>query len=120
LDFRLELLFDDRPFLSRVQAAHQLCVPVANLMEWKSKGLISCSREKGLGWQFRRADVECFEAQYMLLTEAAFLLDVSVCTVRQWMKNDRLFPVSGPGVDGCKRLLFRRADVERLRLSNSR
>jgi hypothetical protein len=84
-----------------VQAAHQLCVPVANLMEWKSKGLISCSREKGLGWQFRRADVECFEAQYMLLTEAAFLLNASVCTVRQWMKNDHLFPVSGPGIDGC-------------------
>lgn len=119
LDFRLELLCDDRPFLSRVQAARQLCVPVANLMEWESKGLISCSREKGLGWQFDRADVERFDAQYLLLTEAASLLDVSTYMVRQWMKKDRLSPVSGPSIDGCKRLLFRRSDVEQLRLSGN-
>jgi hypothetical protein len=119
LDFRLELLCDDRPFFSRVQAAHQLSVPVANLMEWESKGLISCSREEGLGWQFNRADVERFDAQYVLLREAVSLLDVSTYMVQQWMKKDCLSPISGPSIDGCKRLLFRRSDVEQLCLSRN-
>ena len=120
LDFQLELLMDDRPFLSRAQAAHQLRVPVAILMAWSYHGLIPCLREKGMGWQFDRADVEQFAAQYVVLEEAAYLLGIYSQTLRLWIKKELLSPISGRGIDRCQRLLFRRADVEQLRLSRCR
>jgi hypothetical protein len=120
LDFQLELLTDDRPFLSRAQAAHQLQVPVAILMAWSGCGLIPCFRERGMGWQFTRADVEHFAAQYVVLEEAAYLLGIYSQTLRLWIKKGLLSPISGRGIDRCQRLLFRRADVEQLRLSRGR
>ncbi|MBK6709947.1 MAG: TniQ family protein [Chloroflexi bacterium] len=120
LDFQLELLTDDRLFLSRVQAAHRLQVPVAILMAWSGRGLIPCLREKGMGWQFARADVEQFAAQYVVLEEAAYLLGIYSQTLRLWVKKGLLSPISSRGIDRCQRLLFRRADVEQLRLSRRR
>jgi predicted site-specific integrase-resolvase len=120
LDFQLELLTDDRPFLSRAQAAHQLRVPVAILMAWAHHGLIPCLRERGMGWQFARADVEQFAAHYVVLEEAAYLLGIYSQTLRLWIKKGLLSPISGRGTDRCQRLLFRRADVEQLRLSRGR
>lgn len=117
LDFQLEQLTDDRPFLSRAQAAHQLRVPVAILMAWSHHGLIPCLRERGMGWQFARADVEHFAAHYVVLEEAAYLLGIYSQTLRLWIKKGILSPISGHGIDRCQRLLFRRADVEQLRLS---
>ncbi len=120
LDFQLELLTDDRPFLSRAQAARQLRVPVAILMEWSGHGLIPCVRERGTSWQFDRADVEHFAAQYVGLEEAAYLLGRYSETLRLWIKKGLLSPISGRDIDGCQRLLFRRADVQQLHLSRSR
>lgn len=117
LDFQLDLLPEDRPYLSRSQAARRLQAPVATLMEWSRHGLIPCVREPGVGWQFACTDLERFMAQYVLLEEAASLLGVYNYKLRQWMKKGRLSPVCGPSVDGCRRPLFRRADVERLLLS---
>ncbi|MCZ7674189.1 MAG: hypothetical protein M5U34_47210 [Chloroflexi bacterium] len=120
LDFQLELLTDDRPFLSQAQAARQLQVPVAILMAWSGRGLIPCFSERGVGWQFARADVEQFAAQYVVLEEAAYLLGIYSQTLRLWIKKGLLSPISGCGIDLCQRLLFRRADVEQLRLSRDR
>ena len=117
LDFRLEMVSDDRPFLSRLQVAQQMCIPVAVLMEYAQQGFIPFVREKGLGWQFSRIDVAAFTSQYLMIQDAAFLLDNSIYTMRQLMKNGLLKPVSGPSIDGCKRFLFDRADVEQLSLS---
>lgn len=57
---------------------------------------------------------------YLVIQEAAFLLDASIYTIQQLMKNGLLQPVSGPGIDGCQRLLFERADVEQLCFSHNR
>ncbi len=120
LDFQLERLPEARPFLSRRQAARQLRVPVAILMQWSHCGLIPSLRERGVGWQFTRTDVEHFAAQYVVLEEAAHLLGIYSQTLRLWVKKGDLSPISGRGIDGCQRLLFRRADVERLCLSRQR
>lgn len=120
LDFRLEMVSGDRPFLSRLQVAQQMCIPIAVLMEWAQHGLIPFVREKGLGWQFSRTDVAAFTSRYLVIQEAAFLLDASIYTIQQLMKNGLLQPASGPGIDGCQRLLFERADVEQLCLSRNR
>lgn len=117
LDFQLELLPEERPYLSRLQAARRLQVPVAILMEWSLHGFLSFVRAPGAGWQFARAELDRFTAQYARLEETACLLDVSNHTLRQWMKKGRLSPICGPSVDGCQRPLFRRADVERLLIS---
>lgn len=120
LDIQLDLLPEARPFLSRAQAAHQLHVSATVLMQWSHRGLIPCFRERGLGWQFARADVERFAAQYVVLEEAAYLLGIYSQTLRLWIKKGVLSPISGRGIDGCQRPLFRRADVEQLRLSRKR
>jgi hypothetical protein len=117
LDFQLDLLPEERPYLSRLQAARRLQVPVAILMEWSLHGFLSFVREPGAGWQFARAELDRFTAQYARLEETARLLGVSNYTLRQWMKKGRLFPICGPSVDGCQRPLFHRTDVKRLLLS---
>jgi hypothetical protein len=117
LDFRLEVVSDYRPFLSRLQVAQRLRIPVAVLMEWAHQGFIPYVREKGLGWQFNRIDVAAFTRRYLMIQDAAFLLDASIYMMQQLMKNGLLKPVSGPSIDGCKRLLFDRTDVEQLCLS---
>ena len=38
--------------------------------------------------------------------------------MQKWARNGRLRPVSGPGIDGGHRYLFRREDVDRLRPEN--
>lgn len=117
LDFQLDLLPEERPYLSRSQAARRLHVPVAILIEWSLHGYLSFVREPGTGWQFARAELDRFTAQYARLEETAWLLGVSNYTLRQWVKKGRLSPICGPSVDGCQRPLFRRPDVERLLIS---
>jgi len=50
--------------------------------------------------------------------DAAETLDSGLNGVQKWCRRGRLKPVSGPRLDGYRRYLFRRADVERLRPEN--
>lgn len=120
LDCQLELLVEDRPFLSRWQAARQLQVTVAALMNWSQQGFIPYVWEPGMGCQFSREDLAAFMDRYVILEEAAYLSGVYTATLQRWIKKGCLSPVSGRDIDGCHRPLFLRADVERLRLSRCR
>ena len=117
---RLELLDDNRPFITCLQLAHQWHLLPTTLAEWARKGLLPGTREPGLGWQFDRADVATFAHRYILLHQVAFQLKVSTSRLQRWVQQGRLPPVSGPAIDGCSRILFHRADVEQLSLSANR
>lgn len=120
LELRLELLDDNRPFITCLQLAHQWHLLPTTLAEWARKGLLPGTREPGLGWQFDRADVATFAHRYILLHQVAFQLKVSTSRLQRWVQQGRLPPVSGPAIDGCSRILFHRADVEQLSLSANR
>lgn len=120
LEFYLELLEDDRPFITCLQLAHQMYLPPTTLVEWARKGLLPGAREPGLGWQFDRADVAAFTNRYILLYNAACQLKVSDYRLQRWVQQGRLSPASGPTIDGCSRVLFYRAEVEQLSLSVNR
>lgn len=85
---------------------------------WVENGLLVPVEQKQSAMYFSRAEVERFENQFILTTEAAKILQMTELAVQTWARNGRLHPVSGPGVDDRAAYLFRRDEIEKLRPEN--
>jgi hypothetical protein len=68
---------------------------------------------RGGGWHTSRDNIERFFQEYVFATEIAEKLGIVSIMVRRLLEERGIFPVSGPGVDGAKKLLYRRtAEIE--------
>jgi hypothetical protein len=68
---------------------------------------------RGGGWHISRDNIERFFQEYVFATEIAEKLGIVSIMVRRLLEERGIFPVSGPGVDGAKKLLYRRtAEIE--------
>ena len=79
---------------------------------WVRRGLICPAAVHNNIHYFDEAQVARFYEDYLDLGQMAQLLDISDQTAWKWTKRERLIPVSGPGVDGCKKYLFHREDID--------
>jgi len=87
------------------------------LSKWISQGLLKTIVIKNALYIYKNDIVE-FKNKFIFAKEASRILKVSKQTVQIWAHNGRLKPVSGLSINGCRRYLFYRADIERLRPEN--
>ena len=60
------------------------------------------------GWRISRKAIEQFFREYVFATELASQTGMMSIVVRKRLAERGILPVSGPGVDGAKKLLYRR------------
>jgi excisionase family DNA binding protein len=108
----------DRPYLMRIEIALRLHVHYDAITTWASNGLLKPAKVHKDIMYFDREEVGNFINGHVFVEEAAGILGVGKLVVQKWARNGRLKAVSGNGVDGRHRYLFRREDVERLRPEN--
>jgi hypothetical protein len=60
------------------------------------------------GWQISRSSIGKFYKDYVFATELADRLGMVSIVVRRLLEERSILPVSGPGADGAKKLLYRR------------
>ena len=61
----------------------------------------------GHRYLFRRSDLEALRpAQRLSAPQKAKQLGISRSQLVQWIKQGKVKPISGPGIDGCGRYLF--------------
>jgi hypothetical protein len=63
---------------------------------------------EGGGWWIRRETIDEFFRNYVFATELAARTGTVSIVVRRRLEERSIFPVSGPGIDGGKQLLYRR------------
>lgn len=72
------------------------------------------------GWWISRKTIEEFFRDYVFATELTARTGLMSIVVRKRLEELSVFPVSGPGVDGAKKLLYRRTpEVERFVLEST-
>jgi predicted site-specific integrase-resolvase len=114
----LEDLKTRRPFVTRRHIAEQMGVKTYIVGRWVKHGLIQQEYRRGVGWYFSREVAERFIREHLFSDEAAEMLQIAPLVVQKWVRNGRLHPVSGPGIDGGHRYLFRREEIARYRPEN--
>ncbi|MDM8520292.1 excisionase family DNA-binding protein [Anaerolineales bacterium HSG6] len=97
-------------YLNSHQAAQILQIGLPALRRWVAQGRLNAVETERGSYQhylFHRAEMERLSpARRLSLTQMAQQLNLSRSQTLQWVKEDKLKPISGPGVDGCKHYLF--------------
>jgi hypothetical protein len=99
-------------------AAEMIGVEPIVLCRWVLRGRLRAVSGPGIDgysrYLFHRAEIERFLPDNRLtLPEVARLLNLSRSQVWVHVKQSKLKPLSGPGIDDCKHYLFLRSDLER-------
>jgi len=79
---------------------------------WVRAGLINADRENGSS-HISPAAVLNFQKKYVLATELAKQIHTSSRALRDRLRSIELFPISGPGIDGCRQTLYLRSPLLR-------
>ena len=74
---------------------------------WIRRGLLCPAAVHNNIQYFDEVEVACLCEEYLDLDEAAQYMDITTQTAWKWVKRERIIPVSGPGIDECKKYLFR-------------
>lgn len=64
---------------------------------------------RGGGWRILRKNIDEFYWVYVFASELSERVELASVTVRRLLAERGIFPVSGPGVDSGKKILYRRA-----------
>jgi hypothetical protein len=79
------------------------------------KGVILCNRKqdnRGFCRLITQEQIEEFRSTYMLPTAMAVTLGTSSANISKLLMMNGITPISGPGVDGGRQFVFRKADIE--------
>lgn len=110
----LERSKEERGWVNHKEVSRQMGVNDSSVVCWVKSGLLSPLVVCGRTYYFDRKAVEKFVAGHVFMEEATGMAGVGEDVIKDWMRERRLRPVSGPKVDFYYRHLFRRADIERL------
>lgn len=115
----LSELQQNQPLVSRYQFAQRLGIKRLHIIDtWIANGLLEPVDPNAELIQFTNETVEQFLTDYIWTEEAGEIMKIGKLTVQKWARNGRLHPVSGRGIDGLHRYLFRRSEMERFRPEN--
>ncbi|MCL4262239.1 MAG: TniQ family protein [Anaerolineae bacterium] len=112
-------------YVGTKEAMRILSVGPLTVQKWARNGRLRPVSGPGVDsrsvYLFRRVDVERLSpANRLTLAQLAGHLGVSVDQVRVWVKEGRVRPFSGPGVDDCGRFVFLKTDISLGNLNNLR
>ncbi|MCA9933748.1 MAG: helix-turn-helix domain-containing protein [Ardenticatenaceae bacterium] len=107
--FLLNHVFSDR-------AADLLGLTLLATQKWARKGRLKAVSGPGVDdchrYLFRLKDVWRLRPENRLTTpEIATLLGMSKSQIHQWIRDEKIRPVSGPGIDEMKHYLFLRSEL---------
>lgn len=76
--------------------------------------LVAVARRAGrrAEWRLSRVALQQFQHRYVFGRDVAHMLGRSARAVAAFLVSEAVMPVAGPGVDGCRQLVFPRAAVE--------
>lgn len=63
------------------------------------------------GVRVKRKEVEIFKAKYVFCTELGQTLETSFRKARAILADSYIHPISGPGIDDCRQLLYLRNEL---------
>lgn len=106
----------DKGWVSHNEIARRMGVKEPSILRWIESGLLAPVVACESVYYLEQDTAEQFAAGHVFIDEAAEIAGVPTDAVREWIREGLLEPVSGPKVDLYYRNLFRREDVERLRL----
>ena len=109
----------DRGWVSHKEVARQMGVKESSVSRWVESGLLSPVAACGGVHYFDENRADEFATGHVFIDQVVEIAETTPDTVREWIRDGLLEPVSGPKVDRYYRNLFRREDVERLSLANS-
>lgn len=103
-------------YVGTKEAMRVLSVGPLTVQKWARNGRLRPVSGPGVDsrsvYLFRRVDVERLSpANRLTLAQLAGHLGVSVDTLRGWVREGRITPFSGPGVDDCGRFVFLKETV---------
>ena len=115
-DGKVQAEAEEKGWVKYEQVAQRMGVDISSVLLWAGSGLLS---PVGSSAHYFEPDVvDEFVAGHILSREAAEILNIRKPLLRKWIRQRRLACVSGPSIDGGKRYLFQRQEVERLRPEN--
>lgn len=84
------------------------------MKRWRERGLLKPIASYSKLPYYDRIQLDEFMVEHVFNDDAIQILGIGYKALRGWIQNGRLEPVSGRRIDGCRRYLFRRKDLERL------
>jgi hypothetical protein len=109
----------EQKWLNRTDTAKVLGVASAVLSRWIAQGLLTptfapfgCAGQR---WRrFPESAIQEFQETYAFTCQAAEILGIGILTLRDWMSQGVLTPVTIGETCRCHSHLFRRADLEQM------
>ena len=117
-DGKVQAEAEEKGWVKCEQVAQRMGVDSNSVLLWVESGLLSPVAVESSAHYFEPDAVDEFVAGHILSEEAAKILNIRKPLLRKWISKRRLACVSGPSIDGGKRYLFQRQEVERLRPEN--
>ena len=104
----------EKNWMDDKEIAKRMGVMQSSVHHWIESGLLVPAAACGGAYYFAQRVAKQFIDGHVFIDKAAQIAGVAVSVVREWVRNGRLEPVSGPKVDLYYRNLFRCKDVEQL------
>jgi len=110
----LESFKAEKKWMNDKEIAKRMGVRESSVHHWIESGLLVPAAACGGAYYFGQRVAKQFIDGHVFIDRAAQIAGVAVSVIREWIRNGRLQPVSGPKVDLYYRNLFRCKDVEQL------
>lgn len=114
LDQLAQMIIEENQWVGQAEIINSLKISPVTVKRWLERGLLEPVARCNNYPFFGRKQMEEFMREYVFREEAIRILGISSKALTKWIQNGRLKLVSGREVDGCRRYLFHRKDLERL------